>query len=331
MEEACSALEIEFKRVINDLEFASHRIEADSKKNQGNNNCDVLSLVKKIQLLNNKIESLKARAERVKTLRTEIQGPLAEELLNNYKDISNIIEVSGLLFEEENSNNNDHENEWNSAATNVEELHVSSSNTIGNEDSKSGSTAATATMTSVFKIDSNSSNNNSNNNGGIKNDVDEENTAPSTNNKNLNNKNNIDVHGKKPSNKSVHSALNQTAKRWNTTTNNSNTNTNTNANVISLEMFNSVPVSTRSRCTLKQVQNIYNLLVAECTKRQRSSTTIKELSDSRGVAHGKNRFVGRSSDSILATLKSMNLIKTNRDLIVLVKNNHRNINTNTSV
>ena len=32
MQEACSALEIEFKRVSNDLEFVAHRLENDARQ-----------------------------------------------------------------------------------------------------------------------------------------------------------------------------------------------------------------------------------------------------------------------------------------------------------
>ena len=77
-------------------------------------------------------------------------------------------------------------------------------------------------------------------------------------------------------------------------------------------------MSIRGRCTLLQVQSIYTAIVAECSKRQRNSTTIKELSDPTNST-SKYRLVGKTGDSTLATLKALHLIKTNRDVIVLIK------------
>jgi hypothetical protein len=64
MEEACVALEIEFKRIINDLNFVSHKIESEYKGNGGKLRCvHPIQLSHRLIALESKLQKVLVKAE----------------------------------------------------------------------------------------------------------------------------------------------------------------------------------------------------------------------------------------------------------------------------
>ena len=172
MEDIIQSLEIEFKRVINDLEFVNHRLEAGTRSNTIQNNSkhpDVLNIVKKIAYLQSKINTIKTKSKEVLHLRGKVKGPLTTSLLHNYSQIKAIINVSDATVDDE----------WISNANYVNDINVQSSS------SSSGSSNNSNNNDIFQKININlESINNDNGN------EDTENTVPINSNTNNNNNNN---------------------------------------------------------------------------------------------------------------------------------------------
>lgn len=86
MEEAIQNLEFEFKRLCNDLEFISHRHEAEMAKS---NFPDVVALIRNIHELSNKIDTIKEKCSAVVEERQQVVTDAVNLLLMNHNSITN--------------------------------------------------------------------------------------------------------------------------------------------------------------------------------------------------------------------------------------------------
>jgi hypothetical protein len=89
MEDAVSVVEREFKRVVNDLEYVSHRLEAELRA-AGPEVPDSISLTRRVKQLDGKVQSIREKARLMKDKR--VQATLLQEnLIENSENIMNML------------------------------------------------------------------------------------------------------------------------------------------------------------------------------------------------------------------------------------------------
>ena len=114
MDEACKGLEIEFKRVVNDLEYCSHHFENEFHNRPASNNIDVVSLIRRISALETSLQSTKRRSDDLVAHRQRVTSTTASIMLQNHARLSRLLEEMGALHtnedieaDKENMTNND--------------------------------------------------------------------------------------------------------------------------------------------------------------------------------------------------------------------------------
>ena len=93
MEDACKQLELEFKKVCNDLDFVSHHLE--TKFRGGNSDApaipvDVISMIRRMQALELRLSSAKEKVGAIVEERKVVFDELTTTLLTNHKQLSNL-------------------------------------------------------------------------------------------------------------------------------------------------------------------------------------------------------------------------------------------------
>ena len=93
MDEAVGGLEIEFKRVVNDLEYVSHHLEKDFRSRQATNGgSDVVALIRRISALESNLLTTKKRSEKLLSRRQQVTSMSASIMLSNHARLSRLLE-----------------------------------------------------------------------------------------------------------------------------------------------------------------------------------------------------------------------------------------------
>ena len=93
MDEAVGGLEIEFKRVVNDLEYVSHHLEKDFRSRQASSGeSDVVALIRRISALESNLITTKKRSEKLLTQRQQVTSMSAQIMLSNHARLSRLLE-----------------------------------------------------------------------------------------------------------------------------------------------------------------------------------------------------------------------------------------------
>ena len=96
MDEAVGGLEIEFKRVVNDLEYVSHHLEKDFRSRQATNGgSDVVALIRRISALESNLLTTKKRSEKLLSRRQQVTSMSASIMLSNHARLSRLLEEFG--------------------------------------------------------------------------------------------------------------------------------------------------------------------------------------------------------------------------------------------
>ena len=96
MDEAVGGLEIEFKRVVNDLEYVSHHLEKDFRSRQATSGVsDVVSLIRRISALESNLITTKKRSEKLLSHRQQVTSMSASIMLSNHARLSRLLEEFG--------------------------------------------------------------------------------------------------------------------------------------------------------------------------------------------------------------------------------------------
>ena len=91
MDEACKGLEIEFKRVVNDLEFCSHLFEKEFHCRPASNSIDVVSLIRRISALETSLQLTKQRSDDLVANRQRVTSMTASIMLQNHVRLSRLL------------------------------------------------------------------------------------------------------------------------------------------------------------------------------------------------------------------------------------------------
>ena len=96
MDEAVGGLEIEFKRVVNDLEYVSHHLEKEFRSRQASSGeSDVVALIRRISALESNLMTTKKRSEKLLSHRQQVTSMSASIMLSNHARLSRLLEEFG--------------------------------------------------------------------------------------------------------------------------------------------------------------------------------------------------------------------------------------------
>lgn len=110
MEEAISNLELEFKRVIHDLDYVNHRLETEFNKSDINNENDVHipNLLRRINVLESRLLTTKKESQALINERKIVVSETASIILSNNEKLARIAaSVNGYVQNDGANNDND--------------------------------------------------------------------------------------------------------------------------------------------------------------------------------------------------------------------------------
>ena len=350
MEEAVGALEIEFRRVTNNLEFVSHRIEADTRANSSSSSSsipDALAITRRLHSLTSKIEALQTKAKAIACKREALDSGVRQQLIDNQETLRRIAFVANwdpdsAQAEEEGRGVVEEENVKNANAQGERERgerqkgKTSSSNTITNTNTNMSSSACSTSGT-VFSsirpfsgLDSGTSGSAAAATVTAAADIlpvpKRERAATTT--ATAASASDAEDTQRQREREREREALSQPAptpakgsqltRRVGGTGKTAKDRDAYDAAAIEKivfteETFLSVPSSTRGRSKYTDVVKIYENMVDECVALRKGSATLKEL-DRAGI-----KVAGKTGDSVLAVLRVMNLITVSRQEVTLVR------------